>query len=623
MNLVREVCAAVAFATSIGLTHLGWTLCHVLMPVSSLSGDPMVAKIFGFGHMGNIHVDSTDRMCWAPEALESWLRGAQGFLSKMETNLKMACDCWSLGVIIYSLIARRPPFLGKPEAMTDMIVQRKWAFALAFDEVDREAKSLVEGLLEANHEKRLKADTTLRNEWIRRRWRPPSNGHKTFLHLEEFCTAPLPKRLFGRFLLKFLDAEHLRHVAHSFYALDSMGNGVITKKDLSIAAKLSDRPESSAKLINDWMCTDGTTISLARFAESMAEDIIDGRALRHAFESLDDDGSEQISPEELFAELRAMDDNLTFEQIVEHVQAAEQHARKSMRRLSSAANGGQYEDVEMPPQVEGKDITIDFQEFVRLFPVRVKRLQSLQDRVDRSQIFACHTQDLFATVEPEAKKWFQHLEDVKHSIEKLQVVLGDRDNKEGADQAVKDLKRYVHRVSEYARNPPGPHDMKTLMSQIGGRNKKKRNRGPGETDTYGFDTFLQDQAIKEFWGSCVNEQIKLLKHATSKDAKTGAESIDQYKAHDASDTVIVKINEILAWAGGQMEEYKAFVEVLAEPECSLPTMMLSSRGLQHHGDEADDEGDGEEGEGVVDEQTGNVCSRMLVQCRTGSCRTLS
>merc|ERR1719215_1499594 len=130
------------------------------------------------------------------------------------------------------------------------------------------------------------------------------------------------------------------------------------------------------------------------------------------------------------------------------------------------------------------------------------------------------------------------------------------------------------------KNPPGPHDMKTLMTmtQIGGR-KKKRNRGPGESDTYGFDTFLQDQAIKEFWGSCVNGQIKALKHATAKDTKTGVESSDQYKAHDASDTVIVKINEILAWAGGQMEEYRAFVEVLAEPECTLPTMMLSSRGL--------------------------------------------
>ena len=33
-----------------------------------------------------------------------------------------------------------------------------------------------------------------------------------------------------------------------------------------------------------------------RLAETLAEEVIDGRALRHAFESLDDDGSEQVEP---------------------------------------------------------------------------------------------------------------------------------------------------------------------------------------------------------------------------------------------------------------------------------------------------------------------------------------
>ena len=35
--------------------------------------------------------------------------------------------------------------------------------------------------------------------------------------------------------------------------------------------------------------------AVAQFSERLAEEVIDGRVLRHAFESLDDDGSEEIS----------------------------------------------------------------------------------------------------------------------------------------------------------------------------------------------------------------------------------------------------------------------------------------------------------------------------------------
>merc|ERR1719498_1037236 len=101
---------------------------------------------------------------------------------------------------------------------------------------------------------------------------------------------------------------------------------MIVKKDLSIAARYSDRPESAARMIYEWMAGDASSITLGRFAECMAEDVIDGRALRHAFESLDDDGSEEISPEELFAELHDLDNDVTMEQILEHVAIAEKNA---------------------------------------------------------------------------------------------------------------------------------------------------------------------------------------------------------------------------------------------------------------------------------------------------------
>merc|ERR1712178_423577 len=245
------------------------------------------------------------------------------------------------------------------------------------------------------------------------------------------------------------------------------------------------------------------------------------------------------------------------------------------------------------------------------------RMKCLQDRLDSSASSGEHIQNLFGKLEPDAKKWLQHLEDVKHNIEKLSNVLCNRDAKEDGEQAVKDLKKYVHRIAEYLKHPPGPHDMKTMAALMQGTNHRKRKKkGNEEGEGYGFDDFMQTQALKEFWGTLVSEEMKNLKHAIIKDNKTGTEQADQYKAHDACDTVIAKINEILVWANAQMEAYQAFVEILADPEHPMPLVTFSSRGLQHHGDDNDDDEDGDgDGDGDADEQIGNACTRLLAKFR--------
>lgn len=570
-NLVRECCAAVAFATTVGLFHLGWTLCHVLLPVTSLTGDPMVAKVYGFGLMGNIHLECSDRMCWAPEALETWLRIGDSFLLRMETSMKSSCDLWSLGIIIYTLVARRPPIMGSAESLNDMIISRKWAFTLAFDEVDREAKSLIEGLLEGNFSKRIDTERALRNAWIRRRWRPPPHRARTFSRLEEFCNAPLAKRLFGRFLVRFLDAEHMRQIAHSFYSLDSQGDGVICGKDLSACAKACGRPPHAVQTITEWMFAEspGSSISLSRFAECMAESVIDGRALRHAFESLDDDGSECISAEELFCQLRTLDESLTFEQILEHIEAAEDEIQGHVRK-------------EKENKDEMKDAKLDFEEFVHLFPVRLKRMKLLQERTDANHQYAELSQQLFQSVQMEAHQWLKQLQAEISTVDKLSGLVV---NKDEAEQAVKDLKKRFFRISEYLRHPPGPYDAKTMGQLMQGvKAKTKAQKRNSRNDMYGFDSFMQDQAIKEYWAGLIVDEMRLLRQSVMKNAGNNAD-IDHFKVHDAAETAILKLDLIIEWTRSQLEEYESFVEVLADIEAPMPTMTLSSRGLQHHGED--------------------------------------
>merc|ERR1719345_591290 len=108
----------------------------------------------------------------------------------------------------------------------------------------------------------------------------------------------------------------------------------------------------------NWMCpADGhhTQISLSRFAESLAEDVIDGRALRHSFESLDDDGSECISAEELFNELKLLSSELTLDDIKMHIAASEKDSAGAKE----------------------SDHKLDYTEYMGLFPGRVLKVKAM------------------------------------------------------------------------------------------------------------------------------------------------------------------------------------------------------------------------------------------------------
>jgi len=411
----------------------------------------------------------------------------------------------------------------------------------------------------------------------------------------------------------------MRQIAHAFYALDSQGDGVICSKDLTVAAKFSDRPASSARTISDWMMADSSTISVARFAECMAEEVIDGRALRHAFESLDDDGSEQISAEELFDELRVLDDDLTLEQIIEHVAHAEAEIeevkRASVMAKTPTSPTSPKDTKNAENEKEVKDHKIDFEEFNRLFPVRIARMKAMEDRHEEQRTSAEEAQKLFEGVCPEVADWMATLDHEKKVIEKYGGHMnGSHDkDKEELEQALKELKKHIHKIGEYLKHPPGPSDARNMATLMAGNSRRKRKvqKSFEERDVFGWDSFMQDQALREYWGSHVQDDLRTLKHAIIKD-KAG-DTIDTYKAHEAADTVMQKIGEIEAWTKQQMEEYRSIIEVMIDVEPPMPVMAFSSRGLQKHGDEGEDE-DGEE-DAADDQDDGNIVTRFLGKFR--------
>mmetsp|Transcript_55125 Transcript_55125/g.178614 ORF Transcript_55125/g.178614 Transcript_55125/m.178614 type:complete len:179 (-) Transcript_55125:132-668(-) len=89
--------------------------------------------------------------------------------------------------------------------------------------------------------------------------------------------------------------------------------------------------------------------------------------------------------------------------------------------------------------------------------------------------------------------------------------------------------------------------------------------------------------------------------------------VDQFKAHDVAEAVIIKVTEVIGKADIQLEEYTSFVDSMAAPEVTITGAMggvqLSGRGIrQRYGD--DDRGDdGPQDEG--DEGSGGMMARFI------------
>lgn len=579
VNLVRECCAAVAYCTGMSLHHLGWTLCHVLLPLSCLE-DPKYAKVYGFGLTGVIHSDSRDCSCWGPEAMESYLRVGEAFVSRLESWAKVGCDLWSLGSIIYAIIARKPPIFGPPEVVQELLVARKWSISHAichFDIMDTEAKELVEQLMHKDARSRISADKALFNPWIRRNWAPHRQTVSTFLKLEKFCSSPLANRLFGCFLVKFLDSGHMVQVADAFYSLDSQGYGTVDPRGLRIACKDAGYSHTHVATIMAWMCRDGhEIISLSRFAESMAEEVIDGRALRHSFESLDDDGSQEISADELFAELKPLSKDLTIEDIHTHIKHAEVGVRD-----------GENDD--------DNDDKLDYGEYAQLFPGRVRRLKGLEDRVAATHAHARECQKQLESVSREIYSWIQTLQEETKMIDKLGLVLSQpgKLGDEGSGAAtVKEVRRHFDKLAQMLAYPPGPSDIEKRAAALHKKKvrlKRKSSKGNDlEFIENGFDIFLQDHAIHAYWPTLLEAERKSLKLCVEVDPEFGVTKCDIYKAGDAVHDGLKKIDEVLDWTHHQLEEYESFVDVMLNTEAGLHNMVYSGRGLPKMPGECDD-----------------------------------
>jgi len=93
----------------------------------------------------------------APEVLSSKKRGGYGF----------ECDYWSLGVILYLMLVRHPPYNAKQGDMLDLVKNHRFSFPKAtWSKVSKAGKDLVQKLMCLDVKKRFDGKQTLQHEWM-------------------------------------------------------------------------------------------------------------------------------------------------------------------------------------------------------------------------------------------------------------------------------------------------------------------------------------------------------------------------------------------------------------------------------------------------------------------------
>lgn len=225
-------------------------------------------------------------------------------------NYNEKCDIWSLGVIMYILLAGFPPFSGANDKEILMNVVRG---NLKFDSkcwanVSPEAIQLIKSMLTNKSVDRPTASQVFQNHWLQShaKGEVPDNelASKTLSNLTKFNTSNQLLRVTLDFIAsELIPEEELKNMRKIFQKIDKNGDGFLSRQEIENALKeYPNILSANAADILTQADTDGNgQINYSEFLTSALnwESHFSNEKLREAFKQFDKDGNGTLSIEEL------------------------------------------------------------------------------------------------------------------------------------------------------------------------------------------------------------------------------------------------------------------------------------------------------------------------------------
>jgi len=166
------------------------------------------------------------------------------------------CDLWSLGVIVWMLLAGYPPFHGDEKFMMTKIKagQPDWSHRNRWRPVSEEAVDFVKRLLSRDPNLRPSAQESLKHPWLTRglATMPAALSRDALRSLQRYADASRIRRAVLQLLAQELGPEETRELREVFLAIDKSNEGTIRLRDLKDAIRSgASRSPARRKKVTD------------------------------------------------------------------------------------------------------------------------------------------------------------------------------------------------------------------------------------------------------------------------------------------------------------------------------------------------------------------------------------